>query len=111
NQSEIASRLRQSYDESAKQAVACGQLLQTKSLDQARPTCQALFDPYDPDKLTTLGLIYGQHGNYTEALHPLEEASRLDPDSAEIQQDLGLTSFPRRQYPEARDALNAAADL
>jgi len=110
-QFEISSRLRQSYDESAKQAVACGQLLETKSLDQARPACQALFDPYDPDKLTTLGLIYGQHGNYTEALHPLEEASRLDPDSAEIQHDLGLTYFRLRQYPQARAALTRAVEL
>jgi tetratricopeptide (TPR) repeat protein len=108
---EISSRLRQSYDNSAKQAVACSTLLATKSGDQSRPVCQQLFDANDPDKLTTLGLIYGQHGLYAEAVRPLEVASRLDPGSSEIQHDLGLTYFRLRRYAEARVALTKAVAL
>ena len=49
------------------QAVNCSFDLENKRLDQARLTCQKLFSPDDPDKLTTLGMLYGQHGDYAHA--------------------------------------------
>jgi len=67
-----------------------------------------LFDARDPDKLTTLGMLYGRHGFFAEAVAPLEQAARLDPDSSEIQHDLGLTYFRLRRYKEARVALEKA---
>jgi tetratricopeptide (TPR) repeat protein len=91
--------------------VACSQSLETKPSDQTHPACQQLFDPNDPDKLTTLGLLYGQHGLYAEAVQPLEKADRLDPESFEIQHDLGLTYFRLRRYTEARVALAKAVAL
>ncbi len=110
-QFEISSRLRQYYDQSAQEAVACSRMLETQPLDVARPACQRLFDLRDPDRLTTLGLLYGQHGFYAEAVPPLEMASRLDPDSFEIQHDLGLTYFRLRRYAEACAALAKAVVL
>jgi tetratricopeptide (TPR) repeat protein len=73
--------------------------------------CQQLFDPNDPDKLTILGMVYGQHGHYQEALRPLQEAARLDPDSSEIQHDLGLTLFRLSRFREARGPLQKAVAL
>jgi tetratricopeptide (TPR) repeat protein len=110
-QFEISSQLRQRYDQTAQQAVACSQLLETKPLDQAQPACQQIFDPNDPDRLTTLGMLYGQHGLYAEALRPLQEAARLDPESSEIQHNLGLTYFRLRRYADARAALTKAVAL
>lgn len=110
-QFELSSQLRQRYDQASKQAVACSQLLETKPLDEAKPTCEQLFDPNDPDRLTTLGLLYGQHGRYEEAVKPLEEACRLDPNSFEIQYDLGLSYFGARRYREARKPLEKAVAL
>ena len=110
-QFELSSRLRQRYDEASRQAVACGQLLEAQPLEEAQPACQELFDPNDPDKLTTLGLLYGQHGHFAQALPPLVEASRLDRDSSEVQHDLGLTYFRLRRYAEARAALEKAVAL
>jgi tetratricopeptide (TPR) repeat protein len=110
-QFELSSRLRQRYDQASRQAVTCSQLLETKPLDEAKPACQQLFDPNDPDRLTTLGLLYGQHGRYDEAVMPLEEACRLDPDSFEIQHDLGLSYFRVRRYREARKPLEQAVAL
>ena len=107
----ISSRLRQHYDQASQQAVACSQLLETKPFDQAQPACEQLFDPNDPDKLTTLGLLYGQHGHYAAAVQPLEKAGRLDPDSFEIQHDIGLTYFRLRRYADARAALGKAVAL
>ena len=110
-QFEISSRLRQRYDQASQQAVACSRLLETKSFDLAQPACEELFDPNDPDKLTTLGLLYGQHRLYGNALRPLEEAGRLDPDSSEVQHNLGLTYFRLRRYADARAALTKAVAL
>ena len=110
-QFELSSRLRQRYDQASQQAVACSRLLETKPLDEAKPACEQLFDPNDPDRLTTLGLLYGQHGRYEDAVKPLEEAGRLDPDSFEIQHDLGLSYFRARRYREARKPLEKAVAL
>ncbi len=110
-QFEISSQLRKRFDQASQQAVTCSRLLETKPINQARPACQQLFDPNDADKLTTLGLLYGQHAFYAEAVQPLEKAGRLDPDSSEIQHDLGLTYFRLRRYGEARPALEKAVAL
>jgi len=107
----LSSQLRQRYDQASQQAVACSQLLETKPLEEAKPACEQLFDPHDPDRLSTLGLLYGQNGRYEEAVKPLEEACRLDPDSFEINHDLGLSYFRLRRYGEARQPLEKAVAL
>jgi protein O-GlcNAc transferase len=107
----LSSQLRERYVESAQQAVACSKWLETKPLEEARPVCDRLFDPHDPDRLTVLGMLYGQHGRYTEAVKPLELANRLDPESFEINHNLGLSYFQLRRYGDARQALEKAAAL
>jgi len=79
--------------------------------EEAQPACDQLFDPNDPDRLNTLGRLYGQHGHFAEAVRPLEEAARLDRDSSETQHNLGLTYFRLRRYAEARAALEQAVAL
>jgi tetratricopeptide (TPR) repeat protein len=107
----LSSQLRASVDVASSVAVACGHELDTRGLIDARETCRRLLDPRDPDKLTTLGLLYGRHGFFEEALEPLEQAARLDPDSSEIQHDLGLTYFRLRRFKEARAPLEKAVEL
>ena len=107
----LSSQLRASVDAASSVAVACGRELETGGLTEARETCRRLLDSRDPDKLATLGLLYGQHGFFEEALEPLEQAARLDPDSSEIQHDLGLTYFRLRRYKEARAPLEKAVEL
>jgi len=110
-QFELSSQLRQRYDEGCRQAVVCSQLLETQPWEEAQPACQQLFDRNNVDKLTTLGMLYGQHVHYAEAVQPLLEASRLDRNSSEIQHDLGVTYFRLKRYPEARAALEKAVAL
>ena len=107
----LSSHLREHVDEASRVAVACSRELETGGLREARATCQQLFDSRDPDELTTLGMLYGRHGFFAEAVEPLEQAARLDPDSSEIQHDLGLTYFRLRRYKEARAPLEKAAAL
>jgi tetratricopeptide (TPR) repeat protein len=110
-QFELSSLLRQRYDQASQQAVTCSQLLETKPLAEAELVCEQLFDPDDPDRLTTLGLLYGQHGHYEEAVKPLEAARRLDPESFEIHHDLRLSYSRFRRYREARQPLEKAVAL
>jgi tetratricopeptide (TPR) repeat protein len=107
----LAAGLRQRYDDASQRAVSCSRALETLSLAQARASCQALFDPTDPDRLTTLGSLYGQHGDYAEAVEPLLLAVKLDPDSWEIQHNLGLTYFRLRRHAQARLPLERAVAL
>ncbi len=56
-------------------------------------------------------MIYGERGRYTEALEPLERAAKLDPDSYEIEHNLGLTYFRLKRYADARGPLGRAVAL
>ena len=106
-----SSQLRQGDLAATQQALDCDHSLEGQSLDKARQTCQKLFDPGDFGGLVTLGLLYGQHHDYAEALEPFRAAARLDPDSYEVDFDLGLTYFRLKRYAEARVPLEQAAAL
>jgi protein O-GlcNAc transferase len=110
-QFELSAQLRRQLDQGTHQALECSLLLETKPLDVAQPACQRLFNADDPTKLTTLGMIYGRHGLYAEAVQPLERAAHLNPDSFAIQEDLGVTYFRLRRYTDARRALMKAVAL
>jgi len=105
-----ASQLRQRATESENERLACAQRLENSSLDAARPACERLFDPADPVKLTMLGSIYGQHGDFEDALRPLRRAAELSPGSPQLQYNLALACFRLKRYDEARVALLGAAN-
>ncbi len=105
---EKAAALRGEYNRAAAESLQCAAALD-RGEDEA--PCRQLYDPNDPDKLTTLGIIYGEHGQYEKAIAPLEAASKLDPDSFEIFHNLGLSYFRLRKFAEARPALERAVSL
>ncbi len=107
----LSTEMRERYNESARQSVACVQALRAESIVRAREICNRLFDPNDPDKLTTLGMLYGENGKYEEAIEPLQRAAQLDPDSFEIYHNLGLTYFRLKRFTEARAPLEKAVSL
>ncbi len=90
---------------------ACVEALRTRAIDQARPVCQAIADPNDPDRLVLLGQLYGESGAYGEAIEPLQRATSLDPGSFEAWHDLGLSLFRLKRYADARAPLERAAAL
>lgn len=101
-------QLRQGEVDADKARVDCIKELEQGSLDKARPVCDQLFDPDDTEKLTILGTIYGQHGDYAEALKPLRRAAELSPNSPQMQYNLALDYFQLKQYREAREPLAKA---
>jgi tetratricopeptide (TPR) repeat protein len=106
-----AADLRQRDATVSRQRIECAQKLETSSLEEARPVCEQLFDPNDADKLTMLGTIYGQHGDYAEALKPLRRAAELSPDSPQTEYNLALDCFQLQHYIEAREALARVVKL
>ncbi len=106
-----SSQLREHYNSAAQELVACGEALRNRPMADARTICQRMADPNDPDKLTSLGIVYGEHGAYEEAIGPLTRAAELDPDSFEIFHNLGVSYFRLRQYSQARPALERAVAM
>lgn len=106
-----SSALREGYNTATRQSGECSDALRSRPIAEARAVCERMADPNDPDKLTSLGIIYGEHGAYNEAVLPLERAAKLDPESFEIFHNLGLSYFRLRRYPEARSALEKAVSL
>jgi tetratricopeptide (TPR) repeat protein len=107
----LSADLMRNKEDASRQAVSCSRGLDTRPLAEARATCQVLFDRNDPHKLVTLGMLYGQHGDYADAVEPLLLAAKLDPDSSVIEHNLGLTYFRLKRYTEARVPLERATAL
>jgi Flp pilus assembly protein TadD len=107
----LSEKLRHTYNQAAEDGVKCSAALEKGDADAAREACTKLDQPNNPGLLTTLGMIYGQHGHYADAVEPLRRAATLDPDSYEIRHNLGLTYFRLRRYSEAREALEQAVAL
>lgn len=107
----LASELHRQDIAANQAALDCGRSLDTEPLYRARETCRKLLDRADMGKLVSLGTLYGQHGYYLDALDPFRLAAELDPDSYEMQYNLGLTYFRLKRFAEARDSLQKAVAL
>jgi tetratricopeptide (TPR) repeat protein len=83
----------------------CGQALDRGSAESATALCDQLYDPNDSNKLTTLGVLYGQHGQLEKALKPLRRAAELAPQSPQMQYNLAFTYFRLNRFEDARATL------
>jgi tetratricopeptide (TPR) repeat protein len=83
----------------------CGQKLDQGPREEARAACEQLYDPDNPEKLSALGTIYGQHGDLEDALKPLRRAAELAPESPQMQYNLALTYYQMNRFEQAREPL------
>jgi len=104
----LAEEMQRRDDGVRQERISCIQKLQSASLEEARPVCEKLFEPDDVEALTMLGTIYGQHGDYAEALKPLSRAAEISPNSPQVQYNLALDCFRLKRYEEADTALSRA---
>jgi len=104
----MSESVRQRNDNESRIRRECGEKLQSGSLEDARATCDQLYDDNNADKLTELGSLYGQHGQPEAALKPLKRAAELAPQSPQTQYNLALTYFQLNQLDQAREPLQAA---
>jgi protein O-GlcNAc transferase len=113
----------QGQDEEAKKALArfeelrhrdendvrlrqeCAQKLDQGPREEARAVCRQLFDPDDAERLTSLGTVYGQHGDPDDAVECFQRAAELAPQSPQMQYNLALAYYNLNQFADARAPL------
>ena len=90
---------------------ACSTALDAHAAAQVQEACAHLVDQNDPEKLVLLGQLYGEHGEFADAVSPLVRAVQLDPGSFDAWHNLGLSYFRLKRYREARQPLEKAVAL
>ncbi len=96
-------RLRDSND--SKLRLECVNKLDQGRPEEAHAVCDQLYDPDNAEKLTALGTMYGQHGDFEAALKPLRRAAELAPESPQMQYNLALTYYQANEFEQAREPL------
>ncbi len=107
----LYNRLRDAHKNTETAARECTSALRSGPPATARDICHRIYDPNDPEKLTLLGQLFGDAGDFTDALPPLQRAVQLDPGSFEAWHNLGLTFFRLQRYRDAREPLQRAVAL
>jgi len=89
----------------------CKDALRTEAIAQAHIVCQRIADPKDSRRLILLGQLYSENGAFSDAIEPLRQAVKLDPESFDAWNSLGLSLFWLKRYQEALPPLRKAASL
>ena len=107
---ETSANLRTRDTDESKLRMDCARALDQSPLAQAKTVCDQLYDPANVDRLTILGTLYGQHGDFDAALPLLKRAAELAPQSAQMQYNLAFTYFQMNRAEEARAPLAQAVE-
>ena len=86
----------------------CSQKLDQGLKEEARASCGQLYDPDNAERLTSLGTIYGQHGDLDDALRCFQRAAELAPQSPQMQYNLAYAYYQRNEFEKARAPLEQA---
>jgi tetratricopeptide (TPR) repeat protein len=105
-----SAELRRRDAEESRLRTECGLKLDAGPRQQARAFCQKLYDPGSAERLTALGTLYGQHGDFEAALDPLRRAAELEPQSPQTQYNLAWTYYQLHRLAEAREPLARAVE-
>jgi Flp pilus assembly protein TadD len=95
-------------DTEAQLRTECGQKLDQGPREEAHAICDKLYHADDAERLTALGMIYGQHGDLEDALKPFLRAAELSPQSPQVQYNLALTYSQLNRFDDARQPLATA---
>jgi len=104
----LSQDLHRQDDTEAQMRAECGQKLDQGLREEAHAICDKLYNADDAERLTALGMIYGQHGDLEAALKPFLRAAELSPKSPQVQYNLALTYFQLNRFQDARVPLAAA---
>lgn len=106
-----AERLHAYYSQGKQELMECRAQLAAAHPDQAWARCGSVLDTDDIDKLVAVGMLFGEFGSYDRALQVFGKALLLDPESPEVNYDLGFTYYQKKDYPPARKLLETAVEL
>ena len=101
----LSQKLRQKDTDESRIKTECEETLEKGPPAAAHEVCDKLYDPNNADRLTTLGTIYGQHGDLQAALKPLQRAAELAPQNPQMQYNLALNYFQLNRLEDARKPL------
>lgn len=101
----VSEELRKRDSSESQLRIECAQKLDQGPREEAHAICEQLYDPDNAEKLTSLGTIYGQHGDLEAALKPLRRAADLAPQSPQMQYNLALVYYQLKQFEKAREPL------
>jgi tetratricopeptide (TPR) repeat protein len=104
----LSEELHRQDDSEAQLRSECGQKLDQGLRDEAHAICEKLYHPDDAERLTALGMIYGQHGDSEAALKPFLRAAELSPQSPQVLYNLALTYVHLQRYEDALRPLETA---
>jgi tetratricopeptide (TPR) repeat protein len=104
----LSQDLHRQDDTEAQLRTECGQKLDQGPREEARAICEKLYHADDAERLTALGMIYGQHGDLEAALKPFLRAAELSPQSPQVQYNLALTYAQLNRFEDARAPLAQA---
>jgi tetratricopeptide (TPR) repeat protein len=103
--------LHQYYLQGKQELAVCRNNLAAGHPDQAWAQCGSALATDDIDKLVAVGMLFGEFRGYGYAIQAFRRALSLDPESPEINYNLGFTYFQQKEYGEARKFLEAALHL
>jgi tetratricopeptide (TPR) repeat protein len=95
-------------DKQSQLRFECGRELDRGPSEKSTSLCDQLYDPNDAEKLTALGVLYGQHGELDKALKPFQRAAELAPRSPQMQYNLAFTYYQLKRFEDARGPLEGA---
>jgi len=104
----LSEDLHRQDDTEAQLRSECGEKLDKAPREEAHAVCEKLYHDDDAERLTALGMIYGQHGDLEAALKPFLRAAELSPQSPQVQYNLALTYFQLGRFTDARAPLTQA---
>jgi len=104
----LSEDLHRQDDSEAQLRTECGRLLDKGQREEAHAACEKLYHDDDAERLTALGMIYGQHGDAEAALKPFLRAAELSPQSPQVQYNLALTYAQLNRFQDARGPLATA---
>ncbi len=104
----LSEDLHRQDDTEAQLRTECGEKLDKGTRDEAHTVCEKLYHADDAERLTALGMIYGQHGDFEAALKPFLRAAELSRQSPQVQYNLALTYFQLNRFEDARAPLAQA---
>lgn len=107
-QFEESERLHQYYLQGKLELAGCRQQLQAGREREAWARCGSVLQTNDIDKLVAVGMLFGEFSDYGYAVEALRKALALDPESPEINYDLGYTYYQMKDYASASRYSQAA---
>ena len=104
----LSKELRQRDDSESQLRRECGEKLEKGPREEAHALCDQLYDPDNAERLTSLGTLYGQHGDPEAALKPFRRAAELAPHSPQMQYNLAMVYYQLNRFAEAKAPLSGA---